>query len=216
MSGARVAVLVSGGGRSLENLCELVDARELDCAIALVLSDRRNAGALERARRRELEAVVVEHGAHPSAEAFGRAVFAEIDARGCELVVLAGFLRLLRIPPAWEGRVINIHPALLPAFGGKGFYGDRVHAAVLEEGAARTGCTVHYVTNEYDAGPILLQRSIDVRPSDTVETLAARVFDEEKRALPEAIRLHLSGAVRLEEGRVVCRARSPGAGSEGR
>jgi phosphoribosylglycinamide formyltransferase-1 len=116
--------------------------------------------------------------------------------------VLAGFLRLLLLPEAWVGRVLNIHPALLPAFGGKGYWGERVHRAVLERGVQFTGCTVHYVTNEYDAGPIVLQRCVAVRPDDTVASLAARVFEQERRALPEAIRLHLSGAVRLEGGRV--------------
>ena len=116
--------------------------------------------------------------------------------------MLAGFLRLLLLPPEWVGRVLNIHPALLPAFGGKGYWGDRVHRAVLERGVQFTGCTVHYVTNEYDAGPIVLQRCVAVHPDDTVERLAARVFEQEKVALPEAIRLHLRGAVRLEGGRV--------------
>ena len=105
--------------------------------------------------------------------------------------MLAGFLRLLVVPERWLGRVLNIHPALLPAFGGKGFYGERVHRAVLEAGERVTGCTVHYVTNEYDAGPILLQREVPVLPGDTPESLAARVFEAEQRALPDAVRLHL-------------------------
>jgi len=101
--------------------------------------------------------------------------------------VLAGFLRLLPIRDAWKGRVINIHPSLLPAFGGKGYYGDRVHAAVLERGVQFTGCTVHVVDEVYDNGRIVLQRVVEVRPDDTVASLAARVFDEERIALPEAI-----------------------------
>jgi phosphoribosylglycinamide formyltransferase-1 len=117
-----------------------------------------------------------------------------------ELVVLAGFLRLLLIPDAWLGRVINIHPSLLPAFGGKGCYGHRVHEAVIARGVQFTGCTVHYVTNEYDSGPILLQRCITVRPNDDADTLAARVFEEEKLALPEAIEQHFDGRVRWADG----------------
>jgi len=192
----RIAVLVSGGGRTLENLAEKIAAGELPCRIGLVLSNRADAFALERARRLELPSAVVDPGRELSLEEFSREVFARIEERGCEHAVLAGFLRLLALPDAWSGRVLNIHPALLPAFGGKGYYGDRVHRAVLERGVQFTGCTVHYVDNEYDAGPILLQRCIPVLPGDTVESLAARVFEEEKIALPEALRMHLQGEPR--------------------
>lgn len=187
-----IAVLVSGGGRSLENLAEKIAAGELDCRIALVISNKRDAFALERARRLGLEALVIDAERALAPADFSARVFAEVEARGCELVVLAGFLRLLPIPAHWEGRVLNIHPALLPAFGGKGFYGDRVHRAVLERGVQVTGCTVHYVTNEYDAGPVLLQRWLRVAPDETVESLAARVFEEEKLALPAAITEHFA------------------------
>jgi len=190
-----IAVLASGGGRSLENLCERIEARELDARIALVLVNTPAAGALERARRHALEHVVVDHRAFTSPAEFSAAVFREIEARDVDLVVLAGFLRLLLVPERWIGRVINIHPALLPKFGGKGFYGDRVHAAVLAAGESVTGCTVHYVTNEYDAGEPLLQRRTLVRRDDDVHSLAARVFEEEKIALPEAIRIHFARSV---------------------
>ena len=187
-----IAVLASGGGRSLENLVERIAARELDANVALVLVNTPSAGALERARRHGLAHVVVDHREHDSPAAFSAAVFREIEARDVDLVVLAGFLRLLIVPDRWLGRVINIHPALLPRFGGKGYYGDRVHAAVLAAGDTVTGCTVHYVTNEYDAGPPLLQRRTPVKPGDDVHALAARVFEEEKIALPEAIRMHFA------------------------
>jgi len=193
---AALAVLASGGGRSLENLCERIGAGELDARIALVLSNTPSAGALERAERLGLEHVVVRHSDHKGpagVESFSRAVFAEIEARGCELVILAGFLRFLRLPDTWLGRVLNIHPSLLPKYGGAGYYGERVHRAVLEAGESESGCTVHYVTNEYDRGPIILQRRVAVQPTDTAEELAARVFEEERRALPQAIRLHLAG-----------------------
>jgi phosphoribosylglycinamide formyltransferase-1 len=187
----RIAVLVSGGGRSLENLFERIDAGELPCRVGLVLSDRPGVGALARAEKRDVPAVVVSRKDHADRASFRDAIFAEVERADCELVVLAGFLSLLPLPEGWSGRVLNIHPSLLPAFGGKGFYGDRVHAAVLERGCWFTGCTVHYVDDEYDRGPILLQRVCPVEPGDTTESLAARVFDEEKQALPEAIRLHL-------------------------
>ena len=192
----RAAVLLSGGGRSLENLCELAERGELACELALVISSKETAFGLERARRHGLETRVVDPERALEPEVYSAAVFAEIEAADCELVVMAGFLRFLPIPDAWAGRVLNIHPSLLPAFGGKGFYGDRVHAAVLERGVKFTGCTVHYVDNVYDNGPILVQRLVEVRPDDDVDSLAARVFAEEKLALPEAIAAHVAGRER--------------------
>ena len=195
---ARIALLVSGGGRSLENLADVIARGELDAEIAVVISNTAGAFALTRAARLGIESALIPHGDFDGPAAFGRAVFAEIESRCCELVVLAGFLRLLPIPEPWRGRVLNIHPALLPKFGGRGYYGDRVHRAVLAAGESESGCTVHYVTNEYDAGPPLLQRRVPVLAGDTAETLAARVFEEEKRALPEAIRRHLAGEIPTE------------------
>jgi formyltetrahydrofolate-dependent phosphoribosylglycinamide formyltransferase len=192
----RLAVLVSGGGRSLENLCAVIERGELAAEVALVVSSRPGAFALERARRRGIPTALVDPGRELSPAELSAALFERVDAAGCELVVMAGFLRLCPVPARWSGRVLNVHPSLLPAFGGKGFYGERVHAAVLERGVQFTGCTVHYVDDEYDHGRILLQRCIPVLPGDTAETLAARVFEEEKLALPEAIRRHLARARR--------------------
>lgn len=183
-----IAVLVSGGGRSLENLARLAQSGELPVEIRLVLSDRPGVLALERAERLGLHHEVVPPPPEGGPAAFSAEVFAAVERRGCELVVLAGFLRLLPLPERWRGRVLNVHPSLLPAFGGKGYYGERVHRAVLERGVQYTGCTVHLVDDEYDHGPILVQRCIPVLPGETAESLAARVFEEEKLALPEAIR----------------------------
>jgi phosphoribosylglycinamide formyltransferase 1 len=188
----RIAVFVSGGGRSLENLAERTSAGELDVELVLVVSNAPRAFALERAKRLQIPAVVIDPERQLAPDEFSREAFRAAEEARAELVVLAGFLRLLVIPAPWSGRVLNIHPALLPAFGGKGFYGDRLHAAVLESGARETGCTVHYVTNEYDKGPIVLQRKVPVLPDDDVHTLAARVFEAEKLALPEAIRAHFT------------------------
>ena len=192
----RIAVLVSGGGRSLENLAGAIARGDVSGRIALVLSNTPKAFALERARRLEIPAVVIDPERKLNPEEFSRDAFAAIESFECDVAVMAGFLRLLRIPERWLGRVMNIHPALLPAFGGKGYYGDRVHEAVLASGVKETGCTVHYVDNVYDHGPVILQRRIDVRPDDTVASLSARVFEEEKLALPEALRRHLSRADR--------------------
>ncbi|MFT5288523.1 MAG: phosphoribosylglycinamide formyltransferase-1 [Planctomycetota bacterium] len=190
----RVAVLVSGGGRSLENLSECIAAGSLNASIGLVLSDRSSAGALARAERLGLEQRVVSWKDHRTAnpasavESFSSAIFDQIEEQDCDLVVLAGFLRLLLVPPHWRGRVLNIHPSLLPAFGGPGFYGEHVHRSVIERGVQFSGCTVHFVDDRYDEGPIILQRCIEVTPGENADQLAARVFEEEKLALPEAIR----------------------------
>ena len=186
----KIAVLVSGGGRSLENLVEKIDAGELACRVALVVSSTPKAFALERARRHGIPHAVIDPDRKLGVDEYSRDLFAAIESFECDTAVMAGFLRLVRIPPHWVGRVLNIHPSLLPAFGGKGFYGERVHRAVLERGVQFTGCTVHYVDNEYDHGPILLQRCVRVNEGETPETLAERVFAEEKIALPEALRLH--------------------------
>jgi len=194
MERIRLAVFVSGSGRSLENLARLIAQGELDCELALVVSDRGGIAALERAERAGVESLVLDYRELGGADGFSRRAFEELEARGCNRVVLAGFLRLLKFPPGWEGRVLNIHPSLLPKYGGKGFYGEHVHRAVLAAGETTTGCTVHLVDERYDEGRVLLQREVPVLADDTVDTLAARVFDEEKRALPDAIRMWIAEA----------------------
>ncbi len=193
---ARLALAVSGGGRSLENLAEVIGRGELAAEIALVISDREGIAALERSRRLGIPSLVLPYKSFAGVADFSARVFTELEEREVDLAVLAGFLRLLRIPPCWIGRVLNIHPALLPAFGGKGFYGDKVHAAVLASGAKESGCTVHFVDDQYDHGPIVLQRRVPVLPGDDAHALAARVFEEERKALPEAIRRVLAGLPR--------------------
>lgn len=191
----RLCVLASGGGRSLENLAATIAAGSLAAELGLVLVDKPSAGALARAERLGLATCIVAKQPGETVGDYSARVFAAIAAAGgIELVVLAGFLKLLEIPPAWRGRVINIHPSLLPAFGGKGYFGEHVHRAVLERGVEVTGCTVHYVDNEYDNGRVLLQRWIPVPPGVDVPGLAAAVFEEEKRALPAAIKRHFDRA----------------------
>ena len=192
MTSAKIAVFASGGGRSLENLAREIARGALAARIAVVVTNKADCGAVERAARLSIPCVILDPDRKLAPAEFSRDAFAAAESFGVDLVVLAGFLRLLVIPSAWLGRVLNIHPSLLPAFGGKGFHGHHVHEAVIASGAWFSGCTVHYVTNDYDAGPILLQRLVDVRPDDTPDTLAARVFEEEQRALPQAIALHLA------------------------
>lgn len=193
----RLAVLLSGSGTTLQNL---IDRRVGD--IALVVGSKPTAYGVERAKAAGLPVAVVERKASSSTEAFSDAIFSHCRAANVELVCLAGFLQLLRVPDDFAGRVLNIHPALLPAFGGKGMYGHHVHEAVLTYGAKVSGCTVHFVDQEYDHGPVVLQRAVEVREDDTPDTLAARVFAAECEAYPEAIRLFAEGRLRLD-GRCV-------------
>lgn len=180
----RLAVLISGGGRSLLNLKRRIDEGRLSAIINVVVSSRGDAPGVERARAAGLPVLVAERRLLSPAD-FQEAVTRAVS--GVDLVVMAGFLSMWQVPHEFAGRVINIHPALLPDFGGKGMYGDKVHRAVLESGHAESGCTVHFCTNEYDRGPIIVQKKVPVLRGDTVDKLAARVFEQECEALPEAI-----------------------------
>jgi formyltetrahydrofolate-dependent phosphoribosylglycinamide formyltransferase len=184
----RLAVLVSGNGRSLQNLIDRIRDGSLHATIEVVVSSNPSAYGLERARQASLPCRVVHRKAHRSDEEFGRALAQELEGRPIDLVIMAGFLHLFLFPEKWAGRVLNIHPALLPDFGGAGYYGHRVHKAVLQSGARESGCTVHYADLRYDHGPVILQRRCPVLPDDTPESLAERVFKEECEAYPEAIR----------------------------
>lgn len=194
-----LAVLISGTGRSLKNLIDRIEDGSLNAVIRVVISSKLKAPGLEFARAAGIPTHIVERDKQASDDAFSHEIFAPIRAAGVELVVMAGFIKLLPIPKDFTNRVINIHPALMPAFCGKGFYGAKVHQAVIEAKADQSGCTVHFVDNEYDHGPIILQRTVPVQSSDTAEQLADRVFAEELVALPEAVRLIADGRVRVQD-----------------
>jgi len=194
----QLAVLVSGGGRSLQNLVERSRDGRLDGDVALVLSNSPGAFALERAKNLDIPSRVIRPRDFDDVQAFSNAVFDRLDAERIDLAVMAGYLVRLPLVQRWRGRVLNIHPSLLPAFGGHGCYGDRVHQAVLAAGATESGCTVHFVDDEYDHGPVILQRKVVVRDGDTPHDLAARVFEQEKEALPEAINLYAAGRLALD------------------
>ena len=183
----RLGVLLSGGGRTLQNICDQIAAGHLPATVEVVLSSRAEAYGIQRAQMRNIPVRVVGSPAHPPRQV-DEAINAALADFDVDLICMAGFLRLWTMPPQFEGRVMNIHPALLPDFGGKGYYGRRVHQAVLAAGCSESGCTVHFCDNQYDHGPIILQRRVPVLPSDTPETLAARVFAQECIAYPEAIR----------------------------
>jgi len=197
----RIGVLLSGGGRTLLNILDKIKSGQLNAEVVRVVASRECKG-VERARAAELDVHIVPYKEIPDNETYSRKITELLDEAKVDLVCLAGFLSFWRIPPHYEGRVMNIHPALLPGFGGKGFYGERVHEAVLAAGVKVTGVSVHFVNNEYDAGPIILQIPVLVEEGDTPETLAARVFEQECVAYPEAIRLFAAGRLRID-GHVV-------------
>lgn len=199
----KVAVLISGGGTTLRNLLTQIDTAGLPIQIVSVISSTAKARGLEYARASHIPTMVFERRAFDSDEAYGRAVFDECRRSQCEYVVMGGFLKFVPIPDDFAWRVINIHPSLIPAFCGHGMYGHHVHEAVLQYGAKLTGCTVHFVDNQYDHGPIILQRAVPVLNDDTPDTLAARVFEAECQTYPEALRLLAAGKVTHEGRRVV-------------
>jgi len=182
----RLAVLISGSGRTLANLLERSAAGSLAATVDLVVANRNLIGGLEIAAAAGVPTEIISRANQPLRQ-WSAAIFDRCRAAGVDLVVMAGFLQLLEIPADFTGRVINIHPSLLPAFGGKGFYGDHVHRAVLERGCTVSGCTVHFVDNEYDHGRIILQQAVPVLPEDDHERLAVRVFKAECDTLPAAI-----------------------------
>jgi formyltetrahydrofolate-dependent phosphoribosylglycinamide formyltransferase len=201
MSRLRVAVLLSGEGTSLENLFEHIDAG-LSARVEVVIASKANAGGLARAARRGVAATAVPRRDHPDVGDFNDALHAELERHEVDLVALLGFLSPFEPRERFAGRVINVHPALIPAFSGQGFYGHRVHEAVLEAGVKVSGATVHFADDEYDHGPILLQEAVPVLDDDTPDSLAERVQALERRLVPEAIRLIAEGRVTVDGRRV--------------
>ena len=197
-----LAVLLSGSGRTLENVQQAILAGRLSAHVVVVVSSKSAAYGLVRARQHGLDAVAVPRRDYPELPAFNNAMNAVLAPYRIDLVVLAGFLSLYQPPSALLGRVMNIHPALLPAFGGQGLYGDRVHRAVLESGVKLSGCTVHFADACYDHGPIILQAAVPVYDDDTVEALAGRVFAAECELYPRAIQLFAEDRLRVEGRRV--------------
>lgn len=189
MSSLRVVILVSGTGRTLQNFIDLKRANPAEpWEIVLVIGSKYGLQGIDRAIVADIATSVVDRKSFDNVMAFSDTIFRLCDGVRADLVLLAGWLHLLRIPAAYEGRVINIHPALLPKFGGKGMFGRHVHEAVLAAGEVESGCTVHLVNNEYDSGPVLAQRKCPVLSSDTPDTLAARVFEQECLAFPDVVR----------------------------
>ena len=203
----RLGVLLSGRGSNLQAIIDAIAERRLDATIAVVISNQKNAGGLERARRVGIETLTLSHRGWPSREDYDRALVSELRKRNVGLVCLAGFMRKVGAPiiDAFPNAVLNIHPSLLPSFPG-------LHAQqqALDHGVKTSGVTVHFVTADLDAGPIIVQRIVPVRDDDTEETLAARILVEEHHAYPEAIAVVLDGGWRID-GRRVVRSTTPAA-----
>jgi len=198
----RLVVLISGGGTTLRNLIEKTRAGTLRAEIPLVISSNPAAGGIRFAHEAGIPCEIIRRTYFASQDDFSRAVFDGCRAVEANLVVMGGFLKRLTIPDDFVNRVTNIHPALIPAFCGEGLYGHGVHEAVLEYGAKLSGCTVHFADNQYDHGPVILQKAVPVLDDDTPDTLAARVFQAECEAYPEALQLIADGRVTVEGRRV--------------
>lgn len=201
----RLGVLISGGGTTLQNLAEVAARGEMPARVACVIASNPKAYGLVRAAKLGLPAYSIVRKEYPTVEAFSEALTEPLRRHDVDLVCMAGFLALWRIPEEWTHppRVMNIHPALIPKFCGQGMHGQHVHEAVLAAGAQVSGCTVHFADNQYDHGPIILQRTCPVLPGDTADSLAARVFEQECLAYPEAIRLFAAGRLQLTGPQVV-------------
>lgn len=195
----RIAVLASGGGSNFHAICERLSTQGIEPSawIRLVASDRASAPVLQKASSRGIEHV------HLDNEARTVGLRQLLQERAIDLLVLAGYLKLVPddVIQSWAGRIVNVHPALLPSFGGHGMYGKRVHEAVLASGARVTGVTVHFVSNEYDRGPVIAQWPVPVMQEDTVDTLAARVLEAEHQLYPRIVQLVALGKIRLQDGR---------------
>ncbi len=198
-----IAVLISGGGTTLANLLAWRKAGRLRADLRLVISSNPEAGGLNHAQEAGIESLVIDHRTHRQAGEISGPLFQACRERGVQLVACGGFLRRLVIPPDFAGRVINIHPSLIPAFSGEGMYGMRVHEAVLEAGVSETGCTVHLVDDQYDHGPVLARRKVEVLPGDSPAELARRVFAAECELLPAVINAFAAGEVEVLDGQPV-------------
>jgi phosphoribosylglycinamide formyltransferase-1 len=194
----RLGVLISGGGTTLINILKYINEGRLNAKVAVVISSRSTVSGVERAKNAGLDVKIIRKKDHVNIDEFSKHIEEELAIAKVDLVIQGGWLCLWKIPARYEHRVMNIHPALLPSFGGQGMWGHHVHEAVLKAGCKVSGCTVHFCTNEYDKGSIIVQRTCEVKNDDTPETLAARVFEQECIAYPQAIKLFAEGRILVE------------------
>ena len=207
MDTVKIAVLVSGGGTNLQALIDAEKKGELGKGkISLVVASKPGVYALERAKNNNIESCVLARKEYDSIASYSKAIADTLEEHDTDLVVLAGFLTIIdeQVYNRFPNRIINVHPALIPSFCGKGFYGLHVHEAALEKGVKVSGATVHIVTPECDAGPIILQKAVEVKQDDTPETLQKRIMEQaEWKILPEAVRLFCDGKITVENNKVI-------------
>lgn len=199
----RLAVLISGSGSTLANILTHISEGSLSAEVVLVVASSSKAKGIRFAVESNIPHHVIQTRDFDSVQSFSDRIFSECRSAHVDLAVMGGFLKRVAVPCDFDNRVINVHPSLIPAFCGQGFYGSRVHQAVLDYGTKISGCTVHFVDDEYDHGPILLQRTVPVLATDTAETLAQRVVEQERIAYPEAIQLIAENRVKIDNRRVI-------------
>jgi formyltetrahydrofolate-dependent phosphoribosylglycinamide formyltransferase len=197
-----LGVLLSGGGRTLSNIIDRIKKGRLSAEVRVVVSSREDARGVVIAKKEGIDVFVVSPQQHKG-DAFSEKITSILSKYEIDLVIMAGFLHLFKIPEKYQGKVFNIHPALIPSFCGKGYYGHYVHEAVLKSGVKVSGCTVHFADNIYDHGPIILQKIVPVMNDDTPQTLAERVFTAECEAYPEAIQLFAEGKLKIVGGKTL-------------
>jgi formyltetrahydrofolate-dependent phosphoribosylglycinamide formyltransferase len=197
----RIGAMISGGGTTLMNILEYIKDGRLNAEVPLVISSRSTAAGVEKAKAAGLNVKIIRKKDYPDIDQFSKCIEQELVAANVDLVVQGGWLCLWKIPARYENRVMNIHPALLPSFGGQGMWGHHVHQAVINAGCKISGCTVHFCTNEYDKGPIIVQKCCPVQENDTPDSLAKRVFEQECLAYPQAIKLFAEDRLTIRDGK---------------
>ncbi len=201
----QLAIFASGGGSNFQAIVEATESGVLDCRVALCVSNKPNAGVLDRAKEHNIPTLVLNPSDFAEESAYVSSLLARLEEHGVDFIALAGYMRMIpaAVVQRYAGRMLNIHPALLPSYGGKGMYGIRVHEAVLANGATVSGATIHLVDEEYDTGPIVLQETVPVVPGEPPEQLAARVLEAEHRVYPAALSLFAENRIEVRGREVI-------------
>ena len=204
MPQVKIGVLISGSGTNLQSLIDNIETGNIKCKITVVISNRKDAYGLNRARQKNIDALYIRQKDYESFENFNDAIIDELKKHNVELVVLAGYLKILtsKFIKEYRNRIINIHPSLIPAFCGKGYYGIKVHEEVIKYGVKLSGATVHFVDEEADTGPIIIQEAVEVGYEDTAETLQQKVLKIEHKILPLAVKYYCEGKIQISGRKV--------------
>ena len=204
MSSVKIAVLISGGGTNLQSIIDNIKSKNIDGEIAVIISNKENAYGLERGRKENIPSIFIDRKKFKSEEDYNIQILEELRQRNIELVVLAGYLKVLstEFVKTYKNKIINIHPSLIPSFCGDGYYGKKVHRAVLDYGAKISGATVHFVDEGTDTGPIIMQKSVEIANNETVETLQKKILEIENNILAEVVKLYCENRIVLDGRKV--------------